>query len=639
MKITTIILLVVFVAVQGLRAQSAQQQWIDSASIALTTAPEDSNKVKLLLDLAYEVRYASRPEAITYAEEARTLSTLLEWQEGEASSSQFIGAMKIVAGDLPAAFDASTRALRIYQEIDNDLGAFKAMSDLGKAHAMNANFPEATRWYKSALELAEQMKDTGSLVFAYSNLASTYGMVANWPEALKTFQSGLALAEETGDRQGTLLPLANIAQIHNQIGNNQLSLDYYLRALSVAREYKLINYQASILANLIKNYSNDGDFDAAHGAYAEGMALARQMNDPRLIASFFNALRHLQQEEGDFSAARRTSDSVLVLASAIGNVRLLLQGHLNKGSLLNTMAAGFSGNESPNILLQEAASSFYEAEKIIVKGGYQKEKLHLYSGLRDLYIQQGSLDSVVKYYGLYVAAKDSIYTKEKEKEIANLEAVRESALKGKEVELLKVKEAAQQAHLQEARTVRNSILGIGVMIIALLGFFVLAQRRMSKLQLANKQLESEQLQFKLETKKKDLVDFALDNSKKREWTQRVLGRLDEIGQAQPQEQQRIIRSISVDLNSQLAADEELELFQQNVEQVNAEFYAALMGKHPSLTLSEKKLCGLIRLNMSGKEIANIRNVDPATITKSKQRLRKKLNLDPATDLNAFMQTV
>ncbi len=75
----------------------------------------------------------------------------------------------------------------------------------------------------------------------------------------------------------------------------------------------------------------------------------------------------------------------------------------------------------------------------------------------------------------------------------------------------------------------------------------------------------------------------------------------------------------------------------NVEKVNQDFFGRLVSKYPDLTSGERYLCGLIRLNLTIKDIAAMRNISPKTVEMARYRLRKKLELDPSDDLNVFLQ--
>ena len=71
-------------------------------------------------------------------------------------------------------------------------------------------------------------------------------------------------------------------------------------------------------------------------------------------------------------------------------------------------------------------------------------------------------------------------------------------------------------------------------------------------------------------------------------------------------------------------------------QINTSFYDSLNKKHDNLSRNELKLCALIKLNFSSKEMADILGVSPDSINKARYRLRKKLNLTRDENLVSYI---
>ena len=67
-------------------------------------------------------------------------------------------------------------------------------------------------------------------------------------------------------------------------------------------------------------------------------------------------------------------------------------------------------------------------------------------------------------------------------------------------------------------------------------------------------------------------------------------------------------------------------FEERFREVHKEFYNKVNIQFPNLTENEKKLCALLRLNMTTKEVATITHQNPNTIEVARTRLRKKLGL-------------
>ena len=66
------------------------------------------------------------------------------------------------------------------------------------------------------------------------------------------------------------------------------------------------------------------------------------------------------------------------------------------------------------------------------------------------------------------------------------------------------------------------------------------------------------------------------------------------------------------------------------------FFETLGNTYPLLTKHEKEICGLLVLNFSSKDIAQLRHVNPNAIKKARQSIRKKLPIEPHQDLLEFL---
>ena len=82
-----------------------------------------------------------------------------------------------------------------------------------------------------------------------------------------------------------------------------------------------------------------------------------------------------------------------------------------------------------------------------------------------------------------------------------------------------------------------------------------------------------------------------------------------------------------------------EEFQYYFEQVHPQFYEKLGTAYPTLTPKEKRLCAFISLGLSTKEIASITFREVRSCESSRNRLRKKLGVEPDIDLTNFIRQI
>ena len=91
------------------------------------------------------------------------------------------------------------------------------------------------------------------------------------------------------------------------------------------------------------------------------------------------------------------------------------------------------------------------------------------------------------------------------------------------------------------------------------------------------------------------------------------------------------------IRSMSRSDEMNDLIEKNAELVGAGFKDKIETRYPNLTSSELQLVVLIKLGLSTKEMAQLKNVEPSSIRIFKHRLKTKLNLNKNDDLTTFIQ--
>jgi DNA-binding CsgD family transcriptional regulator len=80
-----------------------------------------------------------------------------------------------------------------------------------------------------------------------------------------------------------------------------------------------------------------------------------------------------------------------------------------------------------------------------------------------------------------------------------------------------------------------------------------------------------------------------------------------------------------------------EEFELRFEQVHESFYNNLTEKHPDLTSRDKRLCALLKLNLTSKEISQITGQSSKSVENARTRLRKKLDITNSNaDLSAYL---
>lgn len=87
----------------------------------------------------------------------------------------------------------------------------------------------------------------------------------------------------------------------------------------------------------------------------------------------------------------------------------------------------------------------------------------------------------------------------------------------------------------------------------------------------------------------------------------------------------------------LSVENERKSFNKYIKKLNNSFYKNLELEYPGLSENEQKLCSLLRLKLTSKEIASILNISPKSVEVSRYRLRKKMNIKKNEKLSKMIR--
>lgn len=264
----------------------------------------------------------------------------------------------------------------------------------------------------------------------------------------------------------------------------------------------------------------------------------------------------------------------------------------------------------------------------------------VYEQLAGLYHIQGSFEQA--YESLKTTKDlDAEFFDSRSKRNLPLLEIQDAFRKEKESQiLLQQQQRLTQFEQEETVLFLQRVLLLG--FIAFLVFtglivfnYVKAKHRAEKQLIQRRtELEIQKTNELVELKNRELAASALKLIEKEVLISKLKDRLSKgNGDIKRQEIKQIVRSIS---NSNKAHWRE---FETRFVSVNRSFYDRLSYKFPKLTERDKKLCALVKLNFSSKEMAKLLGISIESVHTTRYRLRKKLNLARSVNLTEFIANV
>lgn len=261
----------------------------------------------------------------------------------------------------------------------------------------------------------------------------------------------------------------------------------------------------------------------------------------------------------------------------------------------------------------------------------------IFERLSDLYLAVGNKDKA--FNSLQSAKKlDKLYFDSRSVINLPLLEIQDEFLNEKKRQSIALKEQRIRELEQEEQVVFLERLLLFGLIIFLILFGILfinsirAKHKTEKAILKKKrELEAQKNKELIELKNKELATSVIKLIEKDTFIDKLKNKLSKgKGDIDRNEAKQIINSISINNL------ENWNEFETRFVSINKKFYNKLTKKFPELTANDQRLCALVKLNFSSKEIAKLLNMSNESVHTTRSRLRKKLKLSRDVNLKQFI---
>jgi len=146
------------------------------------------------------------------------------------------------------------------------------------------------------------------------------------------------------------------------------------------------------------------------------------------------------------------------------------------------------------------------------------------------------------------------------------------------------------------------------------------------------------LEKEIEAKEKEQKKVALSIIRKNEILFKLKAEI-EILKLKPEKTLKYsdLNTLKLLILENLNVENERKSFDIYIKELNNTFFQNLEKKYPGLSDNEKKLCSLLRLKLTSKEIASILNITPKSVEVNRYRLRKKMNIKKEEKLSKIIR--
>ena len=410
----------------------------------------------------------------------------------------------------------------------------------------------------------------------------------------------------------------DLAIIYARMNNKDRALYFFKKVYNYQKKQKDSTHLAHTLNNIGTLYL-EKKIDSSEIYYLKSLEIAKKINDKELFAFLYTNLGRVYNKKEDFVKAKT------YINKSIASTKTDIKD--------DTRSWIFESASKYYLHTNQNDSAIYFAKKavaLLIQHKYSfKNKDAIYS-LYKGYLANKEYKNASEYFELYNLIRDSLNIEEKAVNIERLKLEQEFHSKNK-IRLLKEKQ----------KKTWYFIIALSL-VSGLLFVLILLKRSKNKLIQADlekqiNQAKRKELRAKLELKNNELVAKTMTEIHRTEIVQNILLDLKKIKlKAVKKETQNaidyILQRLEKDTNTNIWKE-----FELSFEQVHKSFYNKLTISHPNLTSNDRRLCALLLLNLTSKEISQITGQSFKTVENARTRLRKKLNLtNSSTNLATYL---
>lgn len=569
-----------------LLAQTAISQHINTLKSNLSAdTTSDQHKAELYNDIIDYYSISDHDIAWLYADSA------VAFKENHpntnlTSTYQQMANLAIRQDNMKLARKYIYKAYDLLDENPDSLQAVSIFLTLGNIEISLSNYFEAKQVYLRGLAISEEKQLHDISAHFYNNLGVIAHSLDNLNEAFNYIEKALELFELSGQLEDGLNSIVNLALIHLSRGDTVNTIIYAERAL---KEYK-------------------------------------NLPDHPGLAEVYTILIPLQLHAGNIETAIDYANKVEEICNNIPKSYAGPKNELIAESIQSIGMLYLQLNQ-----LDKAKSYLYRSKAIHDKVVQLFADKSYLNGLSIIHEREGNYDSSLYYLKIYKEIDDQENARNLKDKIGRLEikADYEKALERSNLEM------QMQMNKEEGKKKRLTLwilIVITLLLAALtmMGFLVYYNKsKEHRLKLNEEQLEA---------KNKELLTTSIYAISKHEFITSVNEKLTKAKIKFNKQQCAMIDEIICDMKSKDPTDSWLE-FEHRFNEVNNQFYVKLNNQFPNLSPNEVRLCALLRLNMSTKEISSITHQSIQSITMARYRLRKKLQLNTNVNLVTFLTNV
>lgn len=475
-------------------------------------------------------------------------------------------------------------------------------------HASEKNaFSVSARWGERALRIYKDLEDKASIAQISYIIGKSYREINRFDKALLYSLSALSYFEAHKDTLSAMPCYNLLGQIYHFCQEPQISKQYFEKYEKTARALNDTLHMIYSLNNLALMTSTPKDTVRTRQLLREAIHLSLMYKDTTLYVKMIMSMISSYSNANETGKLEQALPMLLQMQDYLPGTKNQITYYYSLGTCFFRLGR-----------LQEAAHSLEKAIDICKTGEFDYYMQSCYYMLQGVYLNLGNIEKA--YFNLQNYTRTS-------RQILSLQSYLQLFKYQNELILTHEQEALKEKQLKHIFT---TILAAAILAIILIIYVTILRRRNLKIKAKEMEFENIRLtqanreqeiksqnelielqrlqQFRVTRMRNDVTDKLLKIAHKYQ----NLPVYEEI--------EEVCRDLQPD------GDEGMKELSEFIPKFNSDFFKKLLQDYPDLTINERRLCALLNMNLTTKEISDITKQTVHSINIARGRLRSKLGI-------------
>lgn len=321
---------------------------------------------------------------------------------------------------------------------------------------------------REGIVLAEEKKDSVSIGILTRNMANALYFQGAYDSAATGYYTSAAIFEKSRNRNELAVTYNSLGRLYRKTRDLDRAMGYYNQAMAIYQSLGDRTGMATIYNESGVVFEYRGDYNEAIRRYTQALQIHESLKDSLGKSYALNFLAGVYTIKKDFRKAEDYLNQVITLRKQLRDTFGMALAYTDLGTTLSMKGDPVA-----------ATGYFMESNRLAGRMGYKELMMNNYNELANTAVAQGNYKDAYNYQQLKTALRDSLFSIEKTKQIEELGARYENAVKEQTIE--------QQQH----RLTRQRWMIGGAIILLLFGaLYAHTQYRKYKLK-KEKQLQEE----------------------------------------------------------------------------------------------------------------------------------------------------